>query len=282
MSGTERPLPDAASRSRLTPGERAPLTRGERTRGILAFHMTLFRRSWIGGVVSRFLTPVLFLAAMGVGVGSLIDRSSGGVAGVPYLRYVVPGLVMASAMQWATSESLYPVMTLVKWNQMYAAMLATPNRVADVIRGHWFMICLGIAWSAAVFVAVAWLFGGVGSWWALLGVPLAVLVALAFVAPLFALAASSETDESFAAVLRLVVTPLMLFSGTFFPVSQLPVWLQPLAWATPLWHGTELARAAFLGAALPRLWWVHLSVLAAYVAGGYVLTRIAFTRRLLP
>lgn len=270
----------APRRSRLVAGERPPLSTLERTRGVLTFHTTLLRRTWLGGVVSRFLTPVLFLAAMGLGVGGLIDRSSGGVGGVPYLRYVVPGLVMSSAMQWAVSESTYPVMTLIKWNQMYAAMLAAPNKVADVIRAHWLIICFGIAWSAAVFVGVAALFGGVGSWWALLGVPIAVLTALAFVAPLFWIAASSENDESFTTIFRLVVTPLMLFSGTFFPIEQLPIWLQPIAWATPLWHGTELGRAVFLGDPVPDRWLLHVGVLAAYVVIGHHLAKRAFTARL--
>ena len=270
--------------SRLTPGPRRPLSLGERTSGLVGFHLTLLRRTWKGVAISRFLTPVLFLAAMGIGVGRLVDRASGGVGGVPYLDYVVPGIVMASVMQWAVGESTWPVMTLIKWNQMYAAMLAAPARVADVLRAHWLVISLGIAWSAAVFIGIAALFGGVRSWWALLGVPIAVLTAMAFVAPLFWFAASTESEEGFTTIFRLVVTPLMLFSGTFFPVSQLPVWMQPLAWATPLWHGTELARPSFLGDPLGAGhsgWWVvHVAALTAYVVIGGWGARRAFRARL--
>ena len=256
----------------------------ERVWGLIGFHLTLLRRTWRGLVISRFLTPVLFLAAMGIGVGRLVDSASGGVDGVPYLQYVVPGIVMASVMQWAVSESTWPVMTLIKWNQMYAAMLAAPTRVADVLLAHWSVISFGVAWSAGAFIGIAALFGGVPSWWALLGIPIAVLTALAFVAPLFWFAAKTQNEEGFTTIFRLVITPLMLFSGTFFPIAQLPGWMQPIAWVTPLWHGTELARPAFLGDPLDpghgAGWAVHVSVLAAYVLiGGWGAHR-AFRARL--
>lgn len=270
----------APAPSRLVPGPRRPLTRLASLAGLLSFHWTVYRRVWKGGLVSRFLTPVLFLAAMGIGVGSLVDRSSGGVGGIPYLQYVVPGLLMASVMQWAVGESTWPVMTYLKWNQMYAAMLTAPTRVADVVRAHWIFILAGIAWGSAVFIAVAALAGGVRSWWALLAVPISLLVALAFAAPLFWVAARFANEESFTTIFRLVITPLMLFSGTFFPLDQLPGWLQPVAWVTPLWHGTELARAACLGDPLANGWWLHLGVLAAYILIGYRLTLGALTRRL--
>lgn len=271
------------SQSRLVPGARRPLSVVERTWGLMGFHLTLLRRTWRGMVVSRFLSPVLLLAAMGIGVGNLVDNASGGVGGVSYLDYVVPGIVMASVMQWAVSESTWPIMTLIKWNQMYAAMLSTPSKVADVLRAHWIVISFGIAWSTAVFIAVAALFGGVSSWWALLGLPIAVLTGLAFSTPLFWFAASTNNEENFSTIFRLVVTPLMLFSGTFFPIDQLPVWLQPLAWITPLWHGTELARPSFLGDPLGAGhsgWWVvHLAALTAYVVVGAWGARRALSAR---
>lgn len=269
-----------AASSRLTPGPRRPLSWVDRTRGLLAFHRVLLKRTWRGEAVSRFLTPVLFLAAMGIGVGRLVDQASGGVGGVSYLHFIVPGIVMASAMQWAVNESMWPVLTLIKWNQMYAAMLAAPTRVADVLRAHWLMIAFNISWSALVFIAVAAAFGGVRSWWALLGIPIAVLTAMAFVTPLFWFAAARQSEEGFTTIFRLVVTPLMLFSGTFFPISQLPVWLQPIAWVTPLWHGTELARPAFLGTPVASWWWLHLGVILAWVVVGAMGAQRAFERKL--
>ncbi len=266
--------------ARLEPGTRPPLTWAERTGGILFFHATVLRRTWRGDVVSAFLTPVLFLAAMGIGVGTLVDTASGGIEGVAYLPWVVPGIVMSSAMQWAVNESTWPVLTFLKRNEMYAVMLTAPHRVGDVLRGHWLMIAARITWSAMVFIGVAALFGGVGSWWALLGVPIAVLTAMAFTAPLFAIAARLTRDEGFTTIFRIVITPLMLFSGTFFPIAALPVWLQPIPWVTPLWHGTALARSAFLGQPAPPWWWLHVGVLLAWIVIGYRLALRAFTDRL--
>ena len=266
--------------SRLSEGPRPPLTRLDRVLGVAGYFATVSLRTWRSWVVSRFVQPVFFVLAMGVGVGGLVDRSSGGVGGVPYLSYVAPGLLMASVMQWATSESTWPVMTLLKWNQLYVAMLAAPNRVGDLILGHWLVICTGIAGGAAVFVGVTGALGAVVSWWSLLAILWAVLLALAFITPLFWVASVATNEEHFSTIFRLVVTPLMLFSGTFFPISQLPTVLQVIAWATPLSHGTELARAAFLGAPLPPGWAGHVTVLVLYAVAGAVFARRALARRL--
>ena len=139
-----------------------------------------------------------------------------------------------------------------------------------------------VATSALAFTLISALFGGVGSWWALLGTPVAVLTGMAFSTPLFVIAAKTDTDSVYSAIFRLVVTPLMLFSGAFFPIEQLPTWMQPFAWVTPLWHGIELGRAAFLGGPVPDLWWVHVGVLTAYILIGAVVSQRALRERLVP
>lgn len=252
----------------------------ERSVVLLGYHWLLAKRTLRGVLVSRFLLPVLFLASMGLGVGSLVDRNSGGVAGVPYLLYVVPGLVMVTAMNTAVGESTYPVMGFIKWNEFYRAMLHGPHQVLGVLTAHWLMIAFNVATSAVAFTIIAALFGGVGSWWALLGIPIAALTGMAFATPLFYFGAKAENDSVYSVVFRLVVTPLMLFSGAFFPISQLPFALQPVAWATPLWHGIELGRAAFLGGPIPDLWWVHVGVLTAYILLGAWLATRAMRARL--
>jgi lipooligosaccharide transport system permease protein len=122
--------------------------------------------------------------------------------------------------------------------------------------------------GAVAFLAVAALLGGIPSWWGLLAVPAAVLCACAFAALLSAFASTQETDASFPVIMRLGVVPLFLFSGTFFPIEQLPAALRPLAVASPLWHGVELCRMATTGS----ISWVpaagHLAVLVAVTAAG--------------
>ena len=266
--------------SRLSAGARRPLGWVARVGVRVAYHWVLFKRTFHGALVSRFLLPVLFLASMGLGVGSLVDESSGGVDGVPYLIYVVPGLVMVTAMNVGVGEATWPVMGFIKWNEFYRAMLHTPHRVLDVLLAHWVMIAFNVLISAGAFMVVAALFGGVDSWWSLLALPVAVLVGMAFATPLFVVGAKAANDSIYSAVFRLVITPLMLFSGAFFPIENLPFWMQPVAWATPLWHGVELGRAAFLGGPVPDLWAVHVGVLGAYTLVGAWFSVLAVRDRL--
>lgn len=265
---------------RLATGPRAPMPFAERLGAVMAHHFTVYRRTWKGSIIGRFLSPVFFLLSMGLGLGALVDSSAGGVGGVPYLQFVVPGILAMQAMMTAFGESTYAVMGYIKWNQMYAAMLATPLRVVEVLAGHLGVVAFHLFTGSVIFVLVASLFGAFASWWVVLAVPVAVLTGLAFAVPTFALAAHLENDNGFSILFRFVVTPLMLFSGTFFPVDQLPAWMQPIAWVTPLWHGVELCRDAALGTAPGPLGVVHLAVLLAYVAVGWVLARREFTRRL--
>jgi lipooligosaccharide transport system permease protein len=228
-----------------------------------------YRRTWSANVVSTVLNPVIFLAAMGLGLGTLVDRSRpGGVDGVGYLVFLAPGLLATTAMQIGAAESTYPVMAAIKWNKVYLAMLATPLRVADVLVGHLLWIGVRVFSGCAVYLGVMAAFGAVRSPLALLAVPAALLTGLAFVAPVMAYAAGGENDARFATLFRFGVTPLFLFSGTFFPVSQLPWALEKLAYATPLWHGVDLCRTLTLGTATAGTTALHIGYLAALAAGG--------------
>jgi lipooligosaccharide transport system permease protein len=149
-----------------------------------------------------------------------------------------------------------------------------------VLAGHLAVITTHLLVATTIFVAVASVFGAFTSWWVLLAIPVGALTGLAFSVPLFALTASLESDNAFGIVYRFIMTPLMLFSGTFFPVDQLPLLLQPVAWVTPLWHGVVLARDAATGTPPGWVGAAHLAVLLAYVGVGWVLAHRQFTRRL--
>jgi len=231
-------------------------------------------------MVGRFLSPVLFLLSMGLGLGSLVDKSAGGVDGVPYLHFVVPGILAAQAMWVATSESTYQVLGAIRWDMKYHAMLATPIGVNDILIGHLTFVAMQVTGATAIFLGVAALFGSFGSWWVLLALPVTVLTGMAFVVPIFAFSATQETPDGFSILYRFIVTPLFLFSGTFFPVDQLPAFLRPVAWATPLWHGVAANRSLALGS--PDFAGVlgHTAYLLAVIAVGGWLARRAFTKRL--
>ncbi|MEN3356559.1 MAG: lipooligosaccharide transport system permease protein, partial [Mycobacteriales bacterium] len=209
-----------------------------------------YKRTWRAGVVTTVVSPVLFLAAMGVGLGSLVNSArSGGVGGTGYLAFLAPGLMAATAMQTGVGESTYPVMGSIKWLRTYHAMLATPLTSQDVLIGHLLWIACRVLTGSVSYVVVMTLFGAPRSVLVLFAVPAAVLTGMAFAAPVVAFAAAQQNEAGFAALFRFGVTPLFLFSGTFFPVRQLPAGLEQFAYLTPLWHGVDLCRTLSLGTA---------------------------------
>jgi lipooligosaccharide transport system permease protein len=226
------------------------------------------------------LYPVLYLAAMGIGLGTLVDRHSHLVDGVSYLDFIGPGLLAATAMQIGANESTYPVMAAIKWVRTYFAMLASPLRVVDVLRGHLAWIALRLALVSAIYLAVLAGFGVIRSPLALLALPAAVATGMAFSAPIAAFAATQDKDVGFTSLYRFGIIPLFLFSGTFFPVGELPVWLRPVAYATPLYHGVALCRGLVLGNA-PLVGSLGDALyLVGLAAIGYVAARSTFTKRL--
>ena len=266
--------------SRGEPGPRAPLSTSERWLAVFGYLATVYKRTWRGSIIGRFLSPLFFLLSMGLGLGALVDDRAGGVDGLPYLQFVVPAIVATQAMWVAMGESTYQVLGYIKWNMGYHAMLASPLGIRDILVGHLLSIAGHLTVATTIFMAVAALFGGFSSWWALLSLPIAVLTGMAFTVPIFAFTARQEGDSGFNILFRWVMTPLMLFSGTFFPVDQLPLWMQPVAWLTPLWHGVEASRQVATGQVDWLSLLLHLLVLVAFVAVGWVLAVRSFTTRL--
>jgi len=243
------------------------------------YWLTVYRRVWRGTVMTSVLNPVLYLTALGVGLGKFVNRGAHPL-GIPYLDFVAPGMLAAVAMQVAAIESSFPVRGAIRWNRQYFAMLATPLRVADVVAGHLFYVATRVAVAGAIYLAAISAFGAVHSAWALLGVPLAILIGLAFAAPISALSAWAET-EVFNPLFRFGIMPMFLFSGTFFPVTRLPHGLREVAYATPLWHGVELCRDLTLGRVSLLADLGHAAYLIAWAAIGAVLAYRAYRRRLL-
>lgn len=271
-----------APTGRLVAGPRPPMSRAGRVAAAMEHHVRVYRRTWRGSIITRFLSPLFFLAAMGLGLGSLVDAGSGGVGGRPYLEFVVPGILAYQAALLGFADATYPVLGYIKWNRMYAATLSTPLGVGDVLLGHLVVIGANLVVATSIFVGVAALFGAFASWWVLLAVPVGLLTGLAFAVPTFAVSASIDTDNVFGILYRFVLTPVLLFSGTFFPLEQMPPWLRPLAWATPLWHGVVLTRAAAAGQWPGWSGVGHLAVLVAVLVAGWFLARRQLRRRLLP
>ncbi len=245
-----------------------------------------YLRTWRGSVAYSFVYPTLYLAAMGVGLGGLVDHhlaATGSSLGTSsYLGFVAPGVLAGSAMQIGVNESSFPVMGAIKWNRAYLAQIYTPLGVNDVLLGHLSFIGARLLGTCSVFCLVMFGFGSVHSPEGALAIPAALLTGLAFAVPVAAYAARQDDDSGISLINRLVVVPLFLFSGSFFPVRQLPGFLQVLAQLTPLYHGVALCRSCTLG----HLWqWSSLGHVAYLLAlGGLALVaaRRSYARRLLP
>jgi lipooligosaccharide transport system permease protein len=234
-----------------------------------------YRRTFRASLFSSFLNPVLFLLAMGVGLGTYVDRSGTATAalgGLSYLQFLAPGLLAATTMQAAAFESTFPIMGGLTWQKTFHAMYATPVSPRDIVVGNLVWIGIRLTAIAVIFTVVMAVFGAAASPLIVLGIPAAVLTGMAFAAPIAAFSATQTTPEKFNAVFRFGITPLFLFSGTFFPLSNLPELIRPIAWLSPLWHGVELSRGLALGTIgqNPGLALVHVAVLVAIVAVGSV------------
>lgn len=238
-----------------------------------------YRRTWRGSVISSLVNPVLYLTALGVGLGSVM-KHRGNALGVPYVDYVAPGMLAATCMQIASFESAYPVMAAIRWTRQFHAMLSTPLSIRDVIAGHQLYVASRIAFVSAVYLAIIAGFGAVHSPEALVAWPVAIVLGFSFSAPVSAMAAWLRRDEGFNALFRFGITPMFLFSGTFFPVTQLPHGFREIAYATPLWHAVDLMRHLTLGTA--SLWPAigHVAYLAAWAVAGLALARRTYTNRL--
>jgi lipooligosaccharide transport system permease protein len=249
----------------------------------VAWKWAFYRRVIRANLVSSFGQPLLYLLAMGLGVGTLIDRNDSStelLGGVSYLAFLAPGLLATTAMTLAVIEGSWPVMDAFQWGRQYQAMAATPIRSRDIVIGHGIWVLIrGLLAGATVALAMVW-FDELRSFGLLLAVLAAALCGLAFGMPAAAWAATRTTDVSFPAIQRFVVVPLFLFGGAFYPLSQLPALVRPLGYATPLWHGVELCRGFTLGTLgwLPALG--HVVYLLLWCAVGGVLADRYFAKRL--
>ena len=249
---------------------------------VLEYNLAVYRRIWQATLFSTFLSPVLFLTAMGIGLGTFVDQSGRGALGaVSYAAFLAPGLLAGQAMQTAGFESTYPIMGAIIWDRTYHGMLATPITVTGIVFGQLAWVALRLTLVATVFLGVMVVFGLVGSPLAVLAIPVVVLTGLAFAAPIMAFAATQKNDQGFSALFRFGLTPMFLFSGTFFPIEQLPGKLQIVAEILPLHHGVALARHLVLGNEADRSnQLAHLIVLGAYVVVGTVAALYTFRRSL--
>lgn len=247
---------------------------------IVTRNLLVFWRGWKSSFFLSVLGPLMFLWAMGLGLGSLVQegRSFGGA---DYLRFFGTGILAASAMQSGVFSSTYPILGRIMWHKTYEAQLATPLSVREIFLGEMMWFAVSLSLLVVPFFGVMALFDIFDSPRALLAIPIAVLLGLSCAAPVFAFTATLQGDEAYTWLWRLVVTPLFLLSGTFFPIEELPSWGRAFAQLTPLFHGVELVRQVTIYEIDSSATW-HLLYLVALLAVGVAIGIRNLEKRLMP
>jgi lipooligosaccharide transport system permease protein len=226
--------------------------------------------------------PVLYLASVGLGVGLLVDQASGGVDGVPYLVFLAPALLAAAAIQGGNDEATFPTLAGFIWEKLFFAMRATSLTGGQIADGVLIAVTVRVLFTTLAYWLVLALFGAV-DWTSLVPlVAVSTFAGVCWAALMLAITANVHNEDGFIAFTwRLVIMPMFLFSGTFYPLSTLPLALQWIGWISPLWHATQLGRWLSYGMPLEP-WQAVLSVmyLLALGVGGLLVARRRFERRL--
>ena len=226
--------------------------------------------------------PILYLASIGLGVGSLVDAKGGGIDGVGYLTFLAPALLASASIQGGMDEVTMPVLAGFIWNKLFFAMNSTSLTAVQIANGVLMASATRVTFTAVTYWAVLLAFGTVPISSALTLIPSAIFAGVAFACVMMWLAATVKNDDGFFALIgRFVVTPMFLFSGTFYPLNSLPMTVQWIGWVSPLWHATEIGRALSYGAGTTAsLFWVHVAFLACIAFVGLRLAHRQFDRRL--
>jgi lipooligosaccharide transport system permease protein len=240
---------------------------------------------WVWLIIAiAIANPVLYLVSIGLGLGSFIDQNAGstGVDGVSYLTFLAPALLATAAIQSAVDESVYPTLEGFKWNKLFFSMNATPLSGNHIAMGVFFNSLIRTVFTAVLYWFVMLAFGVLESPRAWLAIFTAIMAGAAFGAFMQALAGFLENENVFFTIVeRFIIMPLFLFSGTFYPLSSMPIFLQWIGWISPLWHATELGRWLTYGSEISTtMLLVHFIFLNSILVVGLIASRRIFTRRL--
>jgi lipooligosaccharide transport system permease protein len=233
-------------------------------------------------VITSFASPLFYVLAMGVLLGGFVHAGPGRLEGATsYLAFVVPGLIAAQAMQTAVFETTYPVMGALKWHKSFYAQLASPLEARDLANAMLVFTLFRVGSTCGVYLLVMAPFGVFASWWGpLLAWPATMLTGMAFATWTFAFSAHVQSESSFSLVFRLGLIPLFLFSGSFFPISNLGRVLELVARLTPLWHGVNLTRMLCLDHLDASTALINTAVLVVVMVAGWWLALRMLARRL--
>ena len=227
-------------------------------------HKIRAMRGYTGTLIATAIgTPFLYLFAFGVGLATLITQNVG-PGGVTYLQFVAPALLASAALLVAQEEYTFGILLGLKWNPTYVAMNSAPITPRQIVDGIMLFVLIRMLITTVIYFLVMVLFGAITSAWGVLVIVAGLLAGFAF-APVAAYSATIDEDRGqFAILQRTIILPLTLFSGTVFPLTQLPTYLQWIGWISPLWHASELGRQFSYGPTEP-IWLTVIHVL--YLVG---------------
>jgi lipooligosaccharide transport system permease protein len=241
---------------------------------------------WRGAIIGVSVgNPLIYLAAIGIGVGSLVDANAGGngIDGVRYLVFLAPALLATAAIQATMDETMFPTLAGFKWEKNFFAMHATPLQPRQIADGVLIGALARTTFTVITYSLILFIFGALGDFRAILIIPAAIFAGAAWGALMMGVTTFILDDDGYFAIIgRFVVAPMFLFSGTFYPLSQMPIFLQWIGWISPLWHATEIGRFLSYGHSVePWLMVVHFLYLALMLVGGLAFARHRFHKQLM-
>jgi lipooligosaccharide transport system permease protein len=230
-------------------------------------------------VVTSFGNPLVYLFGLGIGLARLVPST---VDGATYLQFVAPALLASAAVTVAAEECTYPVLMGFKWNPIFYAMNAAPISGVQITNGLVIAVSVRMLPTVAIYFLFMLLFGAVPSALGVIAILVAVFTGMSVGLLIMAYTSTIVEDRGqMALIQRFGIVPMFLFSGTFFPLTQLPIYLQWIGWISPLWHGTQLGRDVTYGLGEPGwLIAVHVAYPLALGAFGWWSTARTITRRL--
>ena len=240
---------------------------------------------WFAAIIAFGLgNPVLYLLSVGIGIGALVDSTSGAdnPIGVPYLTFLAPALLATAAIQAAMDETTFPTMQGFLWDKSFFAMISTQLMARDLVGGIMIASSIRCSFNTLIYAGVLVLFGAIP----LTSVPVLVFAAIfagiSFAAVMLAVTSFVKQDDGFYAIVgRFVLTPMFMFSGTFYPLESLPIYLQWVGWISPVWHATNLGRNLSYGLEVtPWLLVVHVLFMGALLVVAMVVATRKFASRL--
>lgn len=234
-------------------------------------NLLVWRKLAVPSLIGNFGEPLLYLLALGYGLGALVGR----IQEMPYVYFLASGIFCSSAMVTASFEATYSAYSRMAVQKTWEAIVCTPLDMVDVVVGEVMWAATKSLFSAGAILAVAWALGAVPAWTALLAIPVALLAGFCFGSMAMVVTALARSYDFFLYYTTLCVTPMLLICGVFFPISQMPQAVQSLAWVLPLTHAVAVARPLIVGDAPPDVV-AHLAVLGLYGA-----VSLAFACRLL-